>query len=245
MPVRLQKYLADSGVASRRKAEELINGGRIAVNGETVNRPGIVVDENVDVIKFDGRIIKPAVKKTYIMLHKPECCVTTVKDQFGRRTVMDYISDVKSRVVPVGRLDYDTSGLLLLTDDGELLYRLTHPRHEILKTYTVLVEGTPTEAGLRRLRNGIVIDGRKTAEAGVIITEQNRRECRMEITIREGRNRQIRKMCEIIGLRVVSLKRIRIGNLYLGDLKKGGYRLLKKNEIDDLQIMTGLKNARK
>lgn len=232
MAVRLQKYLADAQVASRRKAEEIIKDGRVSVNGETITELGTKVEDG-DEVCVDGKPITPAEKLVYIMLNKPEGYVCTVKDQFDRPTVLDII-DTKYRVYPVGRLDYDTSGLLLLTNDGELTYRLTHPKHNVEKTYIAQVLGVPDEKALADFRSGLVIDGRKTAPAKIKILKKQRLTT-LKIVIHEGRNRQVRKMCAAIGHKVVRLKRVATGSLSLGQLEKGQYRELTQAEVDYLK----------
>lgn len=169
-------------------------------------------------------------KMVYIMLNKPEGCVTTVKDQFGRKSVIDYVKDVGERVYPVGRLDYDTSGLLIITNDGELTYRLTHPKHNIEKTYIAEVDKVPDEEAMEKFRNGIIIDGKKTAPAKIKIIKKSKLTT-LNIKIKEGRNRQVRKMCAAIGCNVITLKRIATGKLELGNLEKGKYRYLTDEEI--------------
>ena len=235
MEVRLQKYLAEAGIASRRKAEELILAGKVQVNGKTVTELGTKVDDKVDAVFYNGKRIINSEPMVYIMLYKPEGFVTTVKDQFDRPTVMDLIKKVKERVVPVGRLDYDTSGLLLLTNDGDLTYKLTHPKHNIEKTYIAKVYGTPTEDDVRKFRYGVTIDGRKTEPAKLEIIEENGKFSVCRITITEGRNRQVRKMCEAIKHPVASLKRVSTGELTLGELKKGQYRHLTEKEVKYLK----------
>lgn len=228
--MRLQKYIAEAQIASRRKAEEMILGGRVSVNGKIITELGTKVESDSDVVMVDGKEIHICEKMVYIMLNKPEGCVTTVKDQFNRKSVMDYVSDVRERIYPVGRLDYDTSGLLILTNDGELTYRLTHPKHNVEKTYIAEVDRKPDERDMDRFRNGIVIDGRKTAEARIKIIREGKLTA-LEIKIREGRNRQVRKMCAAINCNVIKLKRIATGKLELGKLEKGKYRYLDEKEI--------------
>lgn len=228
--MRLQKYIAEAQIASRRKAEEMILKGRVSVNGKIITELGTKVESDSDVVMVDGKEIHICEKMVYIMLNKPEGCVTTVKDQFNRKSVMDYVSDVRERIYPVGRLDYETSGLLILTNDGELTYRLTHPKHNVEKTYIAEVDRKPDERDMERFRKGIVIDGRKTAEAGIKIIREGKLTV-LEIKIREGRNRQVRKMCAAINCNVVKLKRIATGKLKLGELEKGKYRYLDEKEI--------------
>lgn len=230
MLMRLQKYIAEAQIASRRKAEEMILDGRVSVNGKIITELGTKVESDSDVVTVDGKEIHICEKLVYIMLNKPEGCVTTVKDQFNRKSVMDYVSDVKERIYPVGRLDYDTSGLLIMTNDGELTYRLTHPKHNVDKTYIAHVDRKPDERDMEKFRKGIVIDGRKTAEAEIKIVKEGKL-TELEIKIREGRNRQVRKMCAAINCNVVKLKRIATGKLELGELEKGKYRYLDEKEI--------------
>lgn len=235
MLMRLQKFLAEAGVASRRKSEEIILASRVRVNGEIVNTLGTKIDDEKDIVTLDGKEVKLQNKAVYIMLNKPVGCVTTVTDQFGRKTVMDYLKNVNERVYPVGRLDYDTSGLLLLTNDGDLTHRLTHPSHNIDKNYIALVKGVPNEKALESFRKGLVIDGCKTAEAKISVLSSKDNKALLDIKIHEGRNRQVRKMCEAIGNPVIKLKRIAIGNLKLGDLKEGSFRYLSDSEIEYLK----------
>lgn len=230
MLMRLQKYLAEAQVASRRKAEEIILEGRVNVNGKKVTELGTKVESEIDEITVDGKKVEICEKMVYIMLNKPEGCVTTVKDQFGRKSVIDYVKDVGERVYPMGRLDYDTSGLLIITNDGELTYRLTHPKHNIEKTYIAEVDKVPDEEAMEKFRNGIIIDGKKTAPAKIKIIKKSKLTT-LNIKIKEGRNRQVRKMCAAIGCNVITLKRIATGKLELGNLEKGKYRYLTDEEI--------------
>jgi len=233
--MRLQKYLALCGVASRRMAETIIRSGRVTVDGQVANAMGLTVDGSQQVT-VDGKLIAPEEHKVYILLHKPEGYVSTVKDPEGRPTVMSLLGQWKERVYPVGRLDYDSSGLLMLTNDGELAHRLTHPRHEVSKCYLALVEGIPSGHILNELRRGVMLDGRRTAPAEVTCTPLGEWASEIEMVIHEGRNRQIRRMCESIGHPVKALKRIAIGGLSLGELPEGEWRLATK---DDLDKMTG------
>ncbi|MCJ7856747.1 rRNA pseudouridine synthase [Lachnospiraceae bacterium NSJ-143] len=237
MEVRLQKFLADAGVASRRKAEELILAGKIQVNGVTVTELGTKVDNETDEVYYNGKRVKGAGKHVYIMLNKPEGFVTTVKDQFDRPTVMDLIKGVKERVVPVGRLDYDTSGLLLLTNDGELTYKLTHPSKQVEKTYIAKLFGRPDENNIREFSYGVKIDTGLTQPAKLEILEDLGKYCVCKITITEGKNRQVRKMCDAIKHPVATLKRVGTGNIELGDLKKGAYRYLTDREVAYLKSL--------
>lgn len=232
--IRLQKFLADSGICSRRKAEEYILLNKVKVNGQTINELGFKIDEKKDKVLFKGKIVKASDEKVYIMFNKPAGCITTAKEQFNRKTVFDYIK-IKDRVVPVGRLDYDTSGLLILTNDGDLTYKLTHPKHHIKKVYIAKVYGDVTFQKIENLRRGVIIDGYKTLPAYVKILDKFERGSILQLEILEGKNRQVRKMCEEIGHTVMSLERIAIEKIKLGDLKKGEYRHLKKEEIEYLK----------
>jgi len=233
MEIRLQKWLAMAGVASRRKAEELIREGRVRVNGNIVTELGAKACPQSDMVELDGKIVEIESDKVYIMLHKPEGVVTTVTDPFGRSTVMDFVPQ-DTRLFPVGRLDQDTSGIILLTNDGEWAQKLTHPKHETKKTYVAVVKGTPTAESLTTLRKGISIDGKKTAPAQVRFMgkQKSNTNAILEITIHEGRNRQVRKMCEAIGHRILNLQRVKVGNLELGDLPKGKWRVLTRKEVN-------------
>ena len=232
--MRLQKYLADAQVASRRKAEEMILEGRVSVNGEVITQLGTKVEDG-DRVEVDGKEVHPADKLVYIMLHKPEGYVTTAKEQFGRPAVLDLV-DCGYRVYPVGRLDYDTSGLLLLTNDGELTYRLTHPKHNVNKTYIAMVEGVPTAEEMKKFSSGLVIDDYKTAPAKISIIKKGKYTA-LKIIIHEGKNRQVRKMCAAIGHEVKYLKRVSTGKLYLGTLEKGKYRYLTEDEVEYLKSL--------
>ncbi len=233
--VRLQKYLADAGVASRRASEKIIAEGRVSVNGEIVREMGVQVDENYDEITVDGERIKNTVKKEYIMLNKPVGFITTVSDDKGRPTVMELVSDINARIYPVGRLDYDTEGLLLLTNDGDLTYRITHPKHDIKKTYVAEVTGDVSMDTILQLRRGVVIDGQKTSPAEVEVVGATQYGTKVEITIHEGRNRQVRKMFEALGCIVKKLRRTHEAGLTLGHLPLGKWRKLSESEVNMLK----------
>ncbi len=235
MQIRLQKFLSEAGIASRRKAEILIMAGKVEVNGKIVTELGTKIDTEKDVVYYNHKKVEKKQKLIYIMLHKPEGYVTTVKDQFQRPTVLDLLKTVKERVYPVGRLDYDTSGLLLLTNDGALTYRLTHPKHNIEKTYEAKLFGTPSEADILQFLKGVLIDGKKTQPAKLEILEKGEKYCTVRIIIQEGRNRQVRKMCQAIKHPVAQLKRVGTGTLYLKNLEKGKYRYLTEKEIQYLK----------
>ncbi len=235
MEERLQKYMARCGVASRRKCEEIILSGKVKVNNEIVNELGVKINSEVDIVSYDGKIIKPEEKKLYIMLNKPEGYITSVKDEKGRKTILDLVK-VDERVYPIGRLDYDSSGLILLTNDGEIYNKIIHPRVKIGKKYIVLCKGEFSKDELIRFENGIDIGGYVTAKAKIEIIDKekgknNSINTLVEITIHEGKNRQIRRMCEALGHPVISLNRISIGDLKLGYLKKGQWRNLTENEL--------------
>jgi len=237
---RLQKILAQAGVASRRAAEKLIAEGRVSVNGTTVREMGTKADPVTDNIRVDGRRIKPAETLRYILLNKPAGYVTTRSDPRRRPTVIDLLRGVREYVYPVGRLDYDTEGLLILTNDGDLAARLTHPRHGVARTYEARVAGVPDAGALERLRKGIPLDGRRTLPADVTLLNRGRddRDGVLVMTIREGRNRQVRRMCEAVGHPVNALARTRIGPIGDRRLKPGHWRDLTPSEIRTLKALT-------
>lgn len=235
--IRLQKYMAECGVASRRKAEEYILDGKVQVNGKVVRELGTKINPDKDEVYFNNRKISKQKRNVYILLNKPLGYVTTTKDQFNRDTVLDLIKNIKERVVPVGRLDMYTSGALILTNDGEFTYKITHPSHEINKTYIATVKGIITEEEIEKLRNGVEIEDYKTRPAKVKImkTDFEKDISRIEITIHEGKNRQVRKMCEAIGRNVMALHRTKIGDINVKDLKIGEWRYLTPKEVEKLQ----------
>ncbi|OAB32653.1 pseudouridine synthase [Paenibacillus macquariensis subsp. defensor] len=232
---RLQKILAQAGIASRRKCEDLIVAGKVEVNGEVVTTLGTKADPDQDIITVSGRPIRNE-KKVYLVMNKPKGVITSASDPEGRKIVSDYLRDIKERVYPVGRLDYDTEGLLLLTNDGEFANLLTHPKHHVPKTYMATVKGVPHGTELDKLKQGIMLDDGMTSPAEVeykdIDTAKN--EATISITIHEGRNRQVRRMFEAISHPVIKLKRISFGELLLQNLKRGLFRHLTKNEVEDL-----------
>lgn len=233
--MRLQKYLASCGVASRRAAEKMITEGRISVNGTVVTELGTQVDENADTVQVDGETVRPEAEKHYIAYNKPVGEVTTASDPEGRDTVMDRFRDYPVRLFPVGRLDYDSEGLLLLTNDGDLMNRLLHPSFEIKKSYLTRVSNFVTDEEIRSLRKGVMIDGRLTSPAEVRMIRHDAFSTELLITIHEGRNRQVRKMIEAVGHQVVRLKRVRFGPVELGDLPSGMWRKLTEAEIAKLR----------
>lgn len=229
---RLNKYLADCCVGSRRECDKLIADGCVKINGKIASL-GANVEEN-DSVSVNGRRVAPKTKNYYIMLHKPKGCVTTVKDDLGRKTVMDFV-DIKARLFPVGRLDYDTEGLLILTNDGDVANKLTHPKNNVEKVYVARLSGSLTEAERQTLERGVEIDGRKTMPAKVKILAKDEHHTRVEVTITEGRNRQVKKMFESVGKEVEFLKRVAEGELRLGGLQRGKYRFLNDREIEYLK----------
>ena len=237
--IRLQKFLAEAGVASRRKSEELILAGKVTVNGNVVTELGTKINPEKDKITYNGKNVENNIKKVYILLNKPIGYVTTSKDQFSRDTVLDLIK-VKERIVPCGRLDMYTSGALILTNDGDFVYTITHPKHEITKTYTVTLKGIVAEEEVEKLRNGVEIDDNgvpyktKKAKVKILKTDMEKDISRLEIVIHEGKNRQVRKMCEAVNRKVLALHRAKIGDLSVKDLKLGTWRYLKEFEINKL-----------
>ena len=231
--MRLQKYLALSGVASRRSAEKMIADGRVTVDGEVITEMGVQVEIGQD-IRVDGKLVTPEPEKKYIMYHKPAGEVTTASDPEGRATVLDKFRDYPVRLYPVGRLDYDSEGLLLLTNDGDLTERMLHPSMEVEKTYLARVSNQMTIEEARQLERGVMVDGRKTARAKVKILGVKGLYTDILVTIHEGRNRQVRKMVEQVGHQVVMLRRIRFGPLKLEDLPRGMWRELTEEELREL-----------
>ncbi len=233
--IRLQKYIAECGIASRRKAEELILEGKIRVNGIIITELGTKINPSKDIVEYNNKVIEPEQRNVYILLNKPIGYVTTVKDQFNRPSVLDLVK-VKERIVPVGRLDFYTSGALILSNDGDFVYKITHPKHEVNKTYNVTVKGIINDDEIEDLRSGVKIDNyiTKPAKVKILKTDKDKNISRIQITIHEGKNRQIRKMCEAIGKKVLALHRSKIGNIDVKDLKIGEWRYLTDAEISDL-----------
>ena len=236
--MRLQKYMAMCGVAARRKCEEIIAGGRVSVNGQIVTEMGTQVEET-DIVLVDGQRITPEEEKRYILYHKPAGEVTTVSDEKGRETVMDRFRDFPVRLYPVGRLDYDSEGLLLLTNDGDLAQRLTHPSCEVDKVYLARVTGNPSNEAIDRLRRGVYMEGdeRRTYPANVSVVRDESLFSDILVTIHEGRNRQVRRMFDAVGHKVLLLRRVRFGPLELGALRRGEWRELSVEEIEQLHRM--------
>ena len=242
--IRLQKYLSMCAVASRRKAEELIAQGKVKVNGK-VAQIGDKVSPRHDTVTVSGKKITAGRKNIYIMLHKPRGFITTMEDDRGRRCVAQLVSDVGTRVYPVGRLDKDSEGLLLMTNDGEFANFMTHPSKHVPKTYRVTVRPDITAEQLDMIRNGIEIDGRMTAPAEARIIDKQEGRVVIEIVLREGRNRQIRKMCDAIGVETARLKRTAVGSVKLGMLPQGKWRELKEDEVHKLMVSSGMKTPKK
>ena len=241
MKIRLNKYLAQAGVASRREADRMIVEGRVSLNGKTVESLGVLIDERRDKVEVDGKRIKiKNVPHLYLILNKPPGYLVTVKDPFKRPTVMDLLPSLKKRVYPVGRLDFNSEGLLLFTNDGDLAYRLMHPRYRVMKEYLVRVESKPKASALERLEKGIYLDGKKTAPAKIRMLTTTKGGTHIKVELFEGRKRELRRMFEAVGHKVLALKRIRFGSLTLGNLKKGQWRHLSQKELSRLKKDTRL-----
>ena len=234
--IRLQKYLADCGIASRRKAEELILQKKVKVNGKIITELGTKIIQNQDKVEFENKEVKPQNDYVYILLNKPIGYVTTVKDQFNRDSILDLVK-INKRLVPVGRLDMYTSGALILTNDGDFVYQVTHPKHEIDKTYTVTIIGIVQKEEVEQLRKGVKIEDyiTKPAKVKILKIDEEKGQSRLEITIHEGKNRQVRKMCEAIGHKVLALHRSKIAGIGVKDLPLGKWRYLTVNEVKDIK----------
>ena len=232
--MRINKYIAQAGIASRRKADQLIESGNVKINGAVMREPGYDVKEG-DKVVVNGRLIEKKQKLIYVLVNKPMGMVTTASDDKDRATVMDIVNDIDERLFPVGRLDYNTTGALIMTNDGDLTYRVTHPKHELGKTYRVLVKGVLSDERARKLRNGVDIGGYVTGKAKVKIIKGGAGSTVVEITIHEGKNRQVRKMFAAVGNPVQELERIAIGEIRLGHLRPGHYRKLTRDEIEYLK----------
>lgn len=232
--MRLNKYIASAGICSRRKADELIAAGNVKINGAVMREMGYDVQEG-DHVSVNGRPVEAADNKVYVAVNKPKGYITSMDDDRDRATVAQLVSDIPERLFPVGRLDYNTTGLLLMTNDGDLAYRLTHPKHEVYKTYVAMVSGIVSDARLAKLRKGVDIGGFVTSPAKVRVIKQNQRSTVVEISIHEGKNRQVRKMFKAVGNNVIELERIAIGDLRLGHMQQGHYRKLTRREIDYLK----------
>lgn len=242
--VRLQKYLAECGVASRRKSEELIDQGKVKVNGNIASI-GDKINPKRDTVTVSGKKIVKQKSHTYIMLHKPRGFITTMSDEMDRKCVAQLVKDVPGRVYPVGRLDRDSEGMLLFTNDGEFANAMTHPARHVPKTYRVTVRPSISEEQITKLTTGVIIEDRMTAPAEVRVVTKEEGRVVLEIILYEGRNRQIRKMCEEVGLEVARLKRTAIGSIKLGMLKQGDYRELTEDEVRKLMIAAGMERKKK
>ena len=240
---RLQKILSETGVASRRQAEELIREGRITVNGRLA-RIGDKVDPSKDHIKVDDRLVASPAAKAYLMMHKPKHVVTTAEDPEGRAVVMDLVKRKLPRLFPVGRLDYDAEGILLLTNDGEMAHRLSHPSFQVPRTYWVKVKGKPTPEEIRKLSQGITLEDGPTAPCRIVPRREARENAWLEMTLREGRNRQVKRMWERMGHPVLKLRRVSFAGLSLGSLKAGEYRHLRPSEVEKLKKLIKQRPAR-
>lgn len=234
MEERLQKLIAGAGIASRRAAEKMIAEGRIRVNGAVVTEPGTKADPNRDEIRVDNRLVSFETERIYILLHKPQGVVTTLHDPQGRPIVTDLLSGVAERVFPVGRLDYDSEGLLLMTNDGEFSQRLQHPRYELPKTYRVKVEGNPGKREMQALANGVDLPDGRFAPVDVQVEKTNRASTWIRLTISEGRNRVVRRAFEALGYPVCRLVRIAVGDVTLAGVREGQWRMLTRREVDRL-----------
>lgn len=232
--MRINKYIAQAGIASRRKADELIANGNVKINGAVMKEPGYDVQDG-DRVEVNGRLIQGMKKMEYVLINKPLGMVTTVEDDKNRLTVMECVKDIDARLFPVGRLDYNTSGALIMTNDGDLAHRITHPKHEVYKTYRARVAGVISAEKLAKLRKGVDIGGFITSRARVNIIKGNQHSTIVEISIHEGKNRQVRKMFAAVGNPVQELERIAIGEIRLGHLKEGHYRKLTKEEVEYLK----------
>ncbi|SHH10289.1 ribosomal large subunit pseudouridine synthase B [Thermosyntropha lipolytica DSM 11003] len=235
--MRLAKYLAEAGIASRRKAEELIKQKRVKLNGNVVETLGVKIDPEKDKVEVDGKAVNISNDKIYILLNKPAGYISSVYDPQGRPTVVQLIKDIDTRIYPVGRLDFDTEGLLLLTNDGDFTNLMLHPRYEITKTYEAWVKGVVSSEALKKLRKGVLLEDGITAPAKVRIIKRGRNETLLEIKIHEGRKRQVKRMCKAVGYPVLRLKRTGLAFLNLNGLKTGEYRHLHPDEVERLKLM--------
>lgn len=240
MLIRLNKYLAQAGIASRREADKLIQQGRVFINGEAVTSLGIKIDPELDTVEVDGQKVDPKKQFVYILLNKPPGYLVTLNDPFDRPTIYSLLPDFSVRIYPVGRLDAPSEGLLLLTNDGELAFRVTHPRYQLPKTYIVKVKGSLPKEALMRMKKGIYLDGRWTKPDKLMTLAEARSYSRYLVEIHEGRKREIRRIFQAVGASIVQLKRIKLGPLKLGDLKKGQWRHLSPAEVQRLKKTVGL-----
>jgi 23S rRNA pseudouridine2605 synthase len=238
--IRINKYLSICGVASRRKADELIEKGRVSVNNETVESLGIVIDEEKDEVKVDGKIITPKERRTYIVLNKPKDVITSLEDPFRRKTVAHYVRRLGIRVYPVGRLDYDTDGVLIMTNDGELAYRLAHPKYEVQKVYSAIVKGPVVSDDIDKIETGIELPDGHIAKAGAEIANSSYKTSRVILTMTEGRKREVKHIMEAVDHPVLNLRRISFAGIGLHQLKPGSWRHLRPEEVKHLKELVGL-----
>jgi 23S rRNA pseudouridine2605 synthase len=238
--MRINKYLAACGVASRRRADDIILAGRVKVNGETIEKPGVDVDETRDVVSVDDSVVKPAEQRVYILMNKPRDCLTTMTDPRQRRTVADFLRKASHRVYPVGRLDRNTTGVLLCTNDGELAHRLTHPRYEVSRVYRAIVEGLVVQSEVETLAHGIKLPDGLTGKAAGEIISADKNESELHLTLTEGRYHEVRQLCEAIGHPVKKLSRLSYAGLTAEKLRHGRWRYLTDDEISGLQRLVGL-----
>jgi len=240
MQIRLNKFLAQAGVASRREVDKMIAGGEIKVNGRVIQVLGYKIDDEKDKVEVEGKKIEREEGQVYLMINKPPGYLVTLKDRFQRPTIKQLLPSLGKRIFPVGRLDYDSEGLLLLVNDGELAYRLTHPRFKVGKVYLVKVKGDPDPSKLSRLEKGIYLEGRKTAPAKIARLSRSSKRNLLKVEIYEGRKREVKKMFDAVGHGVLQLKRIDFGGVRLGKLKTGKWRFLTRKEIDTLKKKVNL-----
>ncbi len=234
--MRINKYLADCGVASRRKCDELISQGKVKLNGKVTRELGTDI-KPTDVVMFENRVVRPTVRRVYFKLHKPKGYVTTASDEKGRKTVVELMRKVQERVYPIGRLDYDTEGLLILTNDGDITNILTHPKNAVKKTYIASIEGEITIDDVKKISKGVDIGGYVTQPCSVSILDKDEKFTRVEVIISEGKNHQVKKMFEAVGKNVAFLKRVSIGEIKLGGLARGEYKALTTKEIAYLKSL--------
>ncbi len=240
MQIRLNKFLAQAGVASRREVDKMIVGGKIKVNGRVVRTLGTKIDDEKDRVEFEDKRVDREEEMVYLVLNKPPGYLVTLKDPFQRPTIKVLLPSLEERIYPVGRLDYDSEGLLLLTNDGELAHRLAHPRYRVPKKYIVEVRGVPDSSKISRLEKGIALDGKKTAPARIARLSESAKKTLLRIEIHEGRKREVKRMFEAIGHRVLHLKRVGFGGLRLGKLQTGKWRFLTRREVDSLKSKVDL-----
>ncbi|UCD64656.1 MAG: rRNA pseudouridine synthase [Candidatus Zixiibacteriota bacterium] len=238
--IRLNKYLSQCGVTSRRGAEALITAGRVSVNGRRVDTVGTVIDEETDTVTVDGSVVTPAERKIYVVFNKPPGVITTLDDPFGRKSIANYLKDVPERVYPVGRLDLDTQGVLLLTNDGDLAYRLAHPKYQVEKVYDVRVAGLFTQAAADRIGSGISLEDGATGRATVRIVSSSDDASRLRMTLTEGRKREVKQLCRAVGHPVKQLRRVRFGGISARGLKLGKWRYLSDEEVSELRKLVKL-----